>query len=350
MMNPTRAGAAVPRRHPGGFNRFAVLACVAFACLGCDGDEETAASDEARQDEALTGVAPDGTQIIFAGPNDRGERAVSGTASGEDQLIREPNEPDPEAGEFTLEEAVVGLPIDGSLVVELSTEFGTVLCDLYADRAPVTVANFIGLARGLRPWWDARAGEWVRRPYYRGLTFHRVIPGYLIQTGDYLGDGTGTVGYTIDDEPHDTLAHDRAGQLAMANHDGENTSGAQFFITDGPAPQLDGQGYTIFGQCRPQHVISQIARVPQSPEEGNHPLTPVHIPRLMIRRVEGGAAQAEPTRPQAPPEPRGASRPPGSDPRQRFDPRQYGEPSPLPNGRTGPPSRPRVLPHGGHQH
>ncbi len=292
-----------------------------------------------------TGVADDGTTIVFAGTQRAARAAPAAATRDEPHLIREPNTPDPEGGEFTLEEAVAGLPIDGTLVVEFGTTFGTILCELYADRAPNTVANFIGLARGLRPWWDARAGEWRREPYYRGLTFHRVIPEYLIQGGDYLGDGTGTVGYTLQDEPHDTLAHDRAGQLVMASADGENSAGAQFFISDGPAPQLDSGGYTIFGQCRPQHVISQIARVPQRPESNNRPLTDVHIRRLVIQRVVGGFAEARPTPPRLPegePEtPRGASRDPSAI-RRRYDPHQYGEPSPYPNGMRGPPSIPRT--------
>lgn len=322
--------------------------------LGCDSAETTAAASSAPPAE-LIGVADDGTPIIFGGAQ-RETRRPAASARDSERLVRTPNVPDPEQGDFTLEEAVVGLPIDGTLVAEIGTEFGTLLCDLHADRAPRTVANFIGLARGLRPWWDARAGEWVRRPYYRGLTFHRVIPEYLIQTGDYLGDGSGTVGYGIPDEPHDSLSHDRAGQLCMANHDGPDSAGAQFFITDGPAPQLDADGgSTIFGQCQPLDVISQIARVPQDPAEGNRPLTPITIRRVLIQRVEGGAAQARPTRPQLPPgepeQPAAASRGP-SELRSR-DGRRYPSPSPLPpGGRLGPPSPP--LPsrggHAGHNH
>lgn len=318
-----------------------------FALVSCDGGEVTVENpDEAPPSRASqnTGVADDGSLIVFAGP--RREGTVRGERSAdydEERLIRTPNQPDPEGGEFSLEEAVVGLPIDGKLILEARTELGTILCELYAERTPNTVANFVGLARGLRPWWDARAGEWVRRPYYEDLTFHRVIPGYMIQAGDYLADGTGTVGYTIDDEPHDTLVHDRAGQLAMANADGENSAGAQFFITDGAAPQLDAGGYTIFGECRPAEVVSQIARVPQDPDAGNRPRTAVHLERIRIRRVVGGLAAATPTRPRLPEGepavPRGASAPPGSD--GRYDPRAYGEPSPLPHGRTGPPSPPR---------
>lgn len=323
----------------------------ALAAAGCDGGEAGGASASATPPSELVAVADDGTPIVFAGRRDTPPPA-SASHPEESRLRREPNAPDPERGEFTLEEAVVGLPIDGSLVAEIGTDMGPLLCDLYADRAPRTVANFIGLARGMRPWWDARAGEWVRRPYYRDQTFHRVIPGYLVQGGDYLGDGTGTVGYTLPDELDDTLSHDRAGQLCMADHDGPGTAGAQFFITDGPAPQLDRDGgYTIFGQCQPLHIVSQIARVPQNPELGNRPLTPVRITRLLIRRVVGGAAAAEPVRPALPPgepeEPRGASE--GPTVLRSRDGRPYPQPSPLPNGRRGPPSPP-IPGHEGHNH
>lgn len=324
---------------------------VAFGCGSAEGDP--APSGTART-EPLTAVADDGTPIIFAGRRDAPPPATPPPPDS-GRLRREPNAPDPERGDFTLEEAVVGMPIDGTLVAEIGTDLGTLLCDLYADRAPRTVANFIGLARGIRPWWDARAGEWVRRPYFRGLTFHRVIPGYLVQGGDYLGDGTGTVGYTLPDELHDTLSHDRAGLLCMANHEGPNSAGAQFFLTDGPAPQLDRDGgYTIFGDCQPLHVVSQIARVPQNPDLDNRPLTPVHITRLIVRRVVGGAAAAEPTRPRLPPgepdQPRGASEGP-LGPLRSLDGRPYPEPSPLPGGRRGPPRPPYPGgDHHGHNH
>jgi peptidyl-prolyl cis-trans isomerase A (cyclophilin A) len=317
---------------------------------GCDqGEAGGASASTPTPAEPLVGVADDGSPIIFAGRRDTPPPATTPPPETAN-LRREPNAPDPERGDFTLEEAVVGLPIDGTLVAEIGTDLGTLLCDLHADRAPRAVANFIGLARGIRPWWDARAGEWVRRPYYRGLTFHRVIPGYLAQGGDYLGDGTGTVGYTLPDELHDSLSHDRAGQLCMANQgDAPNSAGAQFFITDGPAPQLDRDGrYTIFGQCIPEEVVSQIARVPQNPDQGNRPLTPVRITRLLIRRVVGGAAAAEPTRPQLPPgepeQPRGASE--GPTVLRSRDGRPYPEPSPLPGGRRSPPRPP--IPGGGH--
>jgi peptidyl-prolyl cis-trans isomerase A (cyclophilin A) len=346
MARPSRS--SLPRA-------LAVLVLVA----GCGGEE---ASDESAELEAEpVGYTPEGEQIVFAGAQRRqparaeAPRAPAKNTRGYDEsrLVRTPNAPDPENGEFTLEEAVVGLPIDGTLVAEIRTEFGVMLCDLHADRAPRTVANFVGLARGRRPFWDANAGEWVRRPFYDGLTFHRVVPEYLVQTGDYLGDGTGNVGYTIPDEPDETLSHDRRGLLCMANHDGANTAGGQFFITDGPAAELDQGGYTIFGLCNNLDVVSQIARVPQRPDEGNRPLTPIHVQRLTIHRVEGGAANVQIARPQLPPGepevPRGASQDP-TRPRSR-DGRAYPEPSPIPGDGTrhGPPTPPMPR-HPGHGH
>ena len=236
------------------------------------------------------GVTADGTQIIFAGnAPPRPQRP----AYDPDRIIREPNAPDPQAGDFTLDEAVAGLPTDGQLVVEIGTDFGALYCDLYADRAPRTVANFIGLVRGTRPWWDGRAGQWVTVPYYLHVGFHRVIPGYIIQGGDYLADGTGTIGYTMEYEPHETLRHDRAGMLALATIDGPNSGGGQFYITDGPQPQLDGTA-TVFGHCIPEEIVSQIARVPQAGAPTNRPVAPFLLTRAIIRRVAGGAAAAIP--------------------------------------------------------
>jgi peptidyl-prolyl cis-trans isomerase A (cyclophilin A) len=289
------------------------------------------------------GRTEDGETIVFAGEPPRPSRP----AYDPQRLVREPNAPDPQAGDFTLDEAVEGMTTDGQLVAEIGTDFGTLLCDLYADRTPRTVAAFIGLVRGNRPWWDARAGQWVTRAYYRGLTFHRVIPGYIVQGGDYLGDGSGTVGFTVPYEPHETLRHDQAGMLALATLDGPDSGGAQFYITDGPAPQLDGTA-TVFGRCMPEDLVSQIARLPQTGSPDNRPLTPLHITRALIRRVPGGAASASATPPRLPPgEPevgRGAS-PDPSDIRASIRSLPRGTPPPstgtAPSGSTAPSSAPR---------
>ncbi|MBX7197242.1 MAG: peptidylprolyl isomerase [Sandaracinaceae bacterium] len=295
--------------------RLATLVLVSgLACVGCgnesgetsttEGQETPPATSQGSGPESTAPVVPpsgvgqteDGQTVIFAGGHGPQAQRPSYDPA---HLVREPTTPDPEAGDFTLDEAVAGMTTDGQLVAEIGTDFGTLLCDLYADRAPRTVANFIGLVRGTRPWWDARAGQWVTRPYYRGALFHRVIPEYIVQGGDYLGDGTGTIGYTMAYEPNETLRHDRAGVLALATLDGPNTGGGQIYITDGPTPQLDGTA-TIFGHCMPEDLVSQIARLPQSGSPDNRPLTPFHMTRVLVRRVPGGAAAAQATPPRLP--------------------------------------------------
>ena len=275
---------------------------VLFGCgSGCEEDADPArdpsGSVARAADLTMRQTTEDGYEIIGASPRQRRE-TKQGPRVDRDNLILEPTSPDPENGEFTLDEAVEGMPTDGGLVAEISTTLGTFFCDLHADEAPNTVANFIGLARGRRAWWDARRGEWRTHRYYDGLSIHRVIPDYLVQGGDYLDGEGGPIGYTIPDEPHDTLAHDRAGQLCMAST-GPNQNGAEFFITDGARPELDADGqFTIFGQCRPVELIQRLARVPQV--DDNRPLTPLRIHRVYIQRVRGGAANATRTQPQLP--------------------------------------------------
>jgi peptidyl-prolyl cis-trans isomerase A (cyclophilin A) len=181
-------------------------------------------------------------------------------------------------------------PGNGPLVAEIATDAGTLTCQLFADRAPATVANFVGLARGLRAWRDPSTGRFVRyRAYYDGLAFHRVIPEFIIQGGDPLSRdwghaalGTGGPGYTIPDEAQNGLRFDGPGKLAMANKaPGTNSAGSQFFITEKAAPQLDG-GYTIFGQCGPVDVVKAAARVPAS-GPGHRPDVPL-LMKVTIRR------------------------------------------------------------------
>ena len=99
----------------------------------------------------------------------------------------------------------------------------------------------VGLARGLRPFLDPGTSEWVKRPFYDGLVFHRVIPSFMIQGGDIRGNGSGEPGYTIPDEKNAPHKFDRGGVLAMANR-GSNTGGSQFFITEQAQPPLDDGG------------------------------------------------------------------------------------------------------------
>jgi peptidyl-prolyl cis-trans isomerase A (cyclophilin A) len=186
---------------------------------------------------------------------------------------------DPLKGVFSLADATEGLHAGTVLVALISTSKGTLLCKLLRAEAPMTVANFVGLARGVRPWKDP-SGVWVKKPLYDGTIFHRVIPGFMIQAGDPLGTGKGEPGYQFADE-NTAAKHDRAGLLCMANS-GPNTNGAQFFITDGPAPHLDGS-FPVFGDCGvANRTVHDIANVKA---QGKRPVTPVLIRRVRIEQL-----------------------------------------------------------------
>ena len=185
-------------------------------------------------------------------------------------------------GEFTLAEATADLKGSGPIVATIDTSKGALQCRLYDDKAPITTANFIGLATGKRKWKDPSSGQWVNKPAYDGTTFHRVIKGFMIQGGDPKGDGTGEPGYVIPDEIWDGAKHDRAGLLCMANR-GPNTNGAQFFITEASTPNLD-KGYTIFGECAPVEVVHDIAGVQTNARD--KPVTTVTIKSIKISRDE----------------------------------------------------------------
>ncbi len=171
----------------------------------------------------------------------------------------------------------------GAYTAAIRTDLGTITVRLFPRRAPLAVGNFIGLAEGTQPWRNPRTGKIeTHTPFYNGLTFHRVIPNFMIQGGDYLGNGTGDAGYVFPNEIAPLLNFDGPGRLAMANA-GPNTNGTQFFITVAPYPSLNGN-YTIFGQVTAgQNVADAISRVPTDPSN-NRPLTPVHIVSITIHR------------------------------------------------------------------
>jgi peptidyl-prolyl cis-trans isomerase A (cyclophilin A) len=169
---------------------------------------------------------------------------------------------------------------DGPTAV-LDTSMGRMTCGLYAKEAPVAVANFVGLATGTKQFTDPVTHKKVHgKPFYNGTTFHRVIPGFMIQGGDPTGTGMGDPGYFFNDEIDPKLNFNVAGRLAMANA-GPNTNGSQFFITMGPQPSLD-QHYTIFGQCDPASVLvaESITQVQRDPQD--KPLDPVYLNKVTI--------------------------------------------------------------------
>jgi peptidyl-prolyl cis-trans isomerase A (cyclophilin A) len=172
------------------------------------------------------------------------------------------------------------------LYATFQTTQGTIVCELYDKDAPITVKNFVDLAEGTKEWKDPKTGVMKKSRYYDGLTFHRLIPDFMIQGGDPTGTGSGGPGYRFQDEFKPTLKFDKPGRLAMANS-GPNTNGSQFFITDAPTPHLNN-AHTIFGQViEGMDVVRKIARVQKGP--GDRPLQPVVIQKLVIERVaEGG--------------------------------------------------------------
>src|SRR5271165_593219 len=161
----------------------------------------------------------------------------------------------------------------------IETTAGNINCTLFPDKAPIGVANFIGLSNGTKEWTDPKTGKVMKGvPLYNGTIFHRVIPNFMIQGGDPAGNGTGDPGYSFKDEFSD-LTFDQPGRLAMANS-GPNTNGSQFFITEVPTPHLNNK-HTIFGQCGDLDLVNKIARVPTD-GRNDKPTTPVVIKHVVI--------------------------------------------------------------------
>lgn len=168
-----------------------------------------------------------------------------------------------------------------------NTNMGDFKVRLFHRRAPKTVENFVGLAEGTKKWTDPKTKKQSTEPFYDGLTFHRVIKGFMIQGGDPLGTGTGGPGFKFDDEFHADLTHSKAGILSMANA-GPNTNGSQFFITLGPTPHLDGygkpRGHSVFGEVvEGMDVVEKIGAVPTN-RSNDKPKEDVIIKSLKIIR------------------------------------------------------------------
>lgn len=145
--------------------------------------------------------------------------------------------------------------MENGIYAKITTAKGDILIQLTYQLTPATVGNFVALAEGTMKNTQKPLGT----PYYDGLTFHRVIPNFMIQGGCPLGTGTGDPGYRFDDEFHPSLKHDKAGVISMANA-GAGTNGSQFFITHLPTPWLDNK-HTVFGQViEGQNVVDAIAQ------------------------------------------------------------------------------------------
>jgi peptidyl-prolyl cis-trans isomerase A (cyclophilin A) len=161
------------------------------------------------------------------------------------------------------------------------TSEGEFTVRLFDREAPNTVANFVGLAEGTKPWTDPRTNQKVTQPYYDGVIFHRVIDGFMIQGGDPLGQGIGGPGYKFADEFHPSLRHNKPGILSMANS-GPNTNGGQFFITLGPTPHLDDR-HSVFGEVvEGMETVRKIGGTRTGPRD--RPVNDIVIETIAVER------------------------------------------------------------------
>ena len=161
------------------------------------------------------------------------------------------------------------------------TSEGNFTVRLFDQEAPKTVENFVGLAEGTKQWMDPRTNQKVTQPYYDGVIFHRVIDGFMVQSGDPLGQGIGGPGYTFNDEFHPKLRHNKAGILSMANR-GPNTNGGQFFITLGATPHLDDR-HSVFGEVTEgMDVVRKIGSTATGAQD--RPVKPIVIQTIKIER------------------------------------------------------------------
>jgi len=179
------------------------------------------------------------------------------------------------------------------------TNQGKIVAELFPKETPKTVENFVGLAEATKPYKDPTSGEMVKKRFYDGITFHRIIPNFMMQGGDPLGTGRGGPGYKFEDEIVASLTFDKPGKLAMANS-GPGTNGSQFFITAAATTWLNGK-HTIFGQVvEGMEVVDKICSTLGTPNGA--PKEQVVINKLTIQRVgevkgSGGAAQTKPSKP-----------------------------------------------------
>lgn len=172
---------------------------------------------------------------------------------------------------------------ENGLYAVMTTTEGVITLRLFEKETPITVRNFTSLVRGTKEFRDPKTGQMVKRPFYTGITFHRVIPGFMIQAGDAVGNGRYDAGYTIPDEFVPTLKFDVPGRLAMANIEEPHTGSTQFFITDSTPQYLNGK-HTIFGQVvEGQDVVHKIAAVPRNKDD--KPLKAVRIQSIKLERV-----------------------------------------------------------------
>jgi peptidyl-prolyl cis-trans isomerase A (cyclophilin A) len=254
-----------------------IALCTSLAGAACD-----RASDAPKTDTEGTVAADPAAARPGPEANDKGSLKATATDNVKEEDGGEVRPPKAE----DLAEYTADLPGKGPLMATIETTLGAFHCELYADKVPITVANFVGLARGLKPWRDPKTRKVEKKPFYDGIIFHRVIPRFMVQTGDPLGQGVGGPGYQFDDEIRDDLRHTAGGILSMANagtdpETGRGSNGSQFFITEGATAWLDGR-HTVFGKCKEADLVKKITQVPR--DSADRPLQEVKIQRVTIAR------------------------------------------------------------------
>jgi cyclophilin family peptidyl-prolyl cis-trans isomerase len=172
--------------------------------------------------------------------------------------------------------------LPSGLYAIFSTSIGKFTAKLYEKETPISVANFVGLAQGTRPWRDPKTRALVKRPLYDSITFHRVLPGTMIQSGSANGTSSHDCGFTIRDEFLPGLRFDRPGKLAVANSGEPDSGGCQFFITAEPMPSWSGK-YAIFGTV--VDGLDVVDRIAHAPCHGDQPVNPVKLIGVTIERI-----------------------------------------------------------------
>lgn len=262
--------------------------------VACDSKPEQEPKAEAKpEDKAEAKPEADAEPEVEAAPAKKlkyrkGQVAPGGMTPEEVQEYAEA-QGDPKKGVFSLEDAFAGDetladPSKGTLTATVTTSMGAFECELFEDDVPLTVANFVGLARGTRPWYDKKSDAWKEgEPYYANMLWHRVMKGFMAQTGDRSGSGSGGAGYVILDEINTkTLRHKWKGSLSMANNEKPNTGTSQFFVTSKPTPHLDGK-HAVFGRCDPS-VVKEMTAVKVNPAWNNRPFDPIKLESVTISR------------------------------------------------------------------
>lgn len=266
----------------------ALLTVLAGAALAAAFTAGGAACSSSSSDPSGPGGTVTPEPLIEAGPAKDAARVPPPEDAGPDPLLgctkdpgapavqvdpASPGDPTGGAAAFTLAQALAGFPAGpGKLSAGIRTEMSTIRCELFETVAPISVANFVGLARGTRPYKD-EGGRWKVGKFYDGLTWHRVIPEFVIQGGDPDGLGTGGPGYDLVKE---NQVDEPLGTLAMAA--AKEVSGSQFYIVVGKGPP---PSYNVFGTCTTENAIA-IANVER--DRLDAPKVPVHMFTVEIGR------------------------------------------------------------------